>query len=249
MKHVLVYGDSQTWGTNPESKGRYPWGQRWPGVMAESLGGEWAVIEQGLRGRTTTADNPHRPGRSGAFMLPMLLESHAPLDVVVLMLGTNDISRVIGRTAVDAAFGCAGLIDIIQHSGSGPDGGAPKIVLVAPPPICQSQGRMELLYDGREAESNRLDDAYALVARRFGATFFDAGDVAHASEADGVHPDKAANRKLGQHLAACILRLFDPDARPVTEEADAPDAIAGTSTGTSQATLAAEPANQEKPLP
>lgn len=212
MKHILVYGDSQTWGTNPETKVRYDWPDRWPGALGEFLGEGWEVIEQGLRGRTTTAENPHTPGRNGRTMLPMLLESHAPLDVVILMLGTNDISRIIGRSAVDAAWGCAALIEIVRRSRCGPGGTSPKCILVAPPPIRQSHGRMVLLYDGREAESNRLSEAYEMVAKRFGADFFDAGDVVSASEADGVHPDRHANRKLGQHLAARVLRLCQPQA-------------------------------------
>lgn len=247
MKTILVFGDSQTWGTNPETKSRFPWHERWPGAMAETLGEGWEVIEQGLRGRTTTAENPHRPGRSGATMLPMLLESHAPVDVVIIMLGTNDISRIIGRSAVDAAWGSAALIDTVLRSRCTAEGGAPRVILVAPPPVLASQGRMELLYDGREAESNRLAEAYRLIAKRYGVEFFDAEDVVAVSEADGVHVDRRASRKLGIHLASVVLRENPP------EDDDATIAMAPSPTMLSDQPLStrqpADPAKQEKRRP
>ena len=117
MKTVLCFGDSNTWGFIPGTDAhRYPWPQRLCGIVQEKLGGDWRVVEEGLNGRTTIFDDPMEPDRNGKLALPMLLKTHAPLDAVTVMLGTNDLKHLFGLDPKDIALGAATLIQLIQSS-------------------------------------------------------------------------------------------------------------------------------------
>jgi lysophospholipase L1-like esterase len=95
MRTVVVFGDSNTWGYVPGSNGeRFPYEQRWPTILQRELGDDWLVVPEGLSGRTATVERPDSEGRNGLpYLLPCLL-SHAPVDVVVIFLGTNDVNFV-----------------------------------------------------------------------------------------------------------------------------------------------------------
>ena len=91
---VLCYGDSNTWGRDPHGKGiRYPVNVRWTGLLQSKLGHDYDIIEEGLGGRTTVIDDPKREGRNGKTYLRPCLETHSPIDVITLMLGTNDFIK------------------------------------------------------------------------------------------------------------------------------------------------------------
>ena len=111
MKTVLCYGDSNTWGYDPWTRLRYPPSVRWTGVLAERLGPVYRVVEEGLNGRTTRWDDPMEPGRNGQMYLGPCIESHAPLDLIVVMLGTNDLKRRFNLTSSDIAESAAGLAE------------------------------------------------------------------------------------------------------------------------------------------
>ena len=144
---------------------------------------------------------PHRDGRA---MLPPLLETHAPLDWVVILLGTNDVAPSYALPAQRIAFGCATLIWIVQKSFAGPGGAAPQVLLVAPHPMATVRGMMALFFAGGEETSKQLASNYEVIATSCGAHFLDAGKFVTASEADGVHLDAAGQRKLGAAVAEKI---------------------------------------------
>ena len=96
MKNILCFGDSNTYGYKPDKTGRYPWGVRWTSILTERLGKEYNVVEEGLCGRTTIFDDPLRSGRNGSESFPAILETHRPLDLIIIMLGTNDCKTVYG---------------------------------------------------------------------------------------------------------------------------------------------------------
>ena len=116
MKTILAYGDSLTFGSNPIKNGpRHAYEDRWPTVLERGLGGAARVIAEGLGGRTTAHDDWFaNADRNGARILPTLLESHSPLDMVIIMLGTNDIKPIHGRTASEAGRGMGRLVQIIR---------------------------------------------------------------------------------------------------------------------------------------
>lgn len=133
MKTILCYGDSNTWGWNPDTGLRYPRDIRWPGRLQIELGPTYYVIEEGLNGRTTVWDDPIEEHKNGKTYLYPCLESHKPLDLVVLMLGTNDLKTRFWLSTLDIVSGIARLVEIIQSSRSGVQETSPKILLLAPP--------------------------------------------------------------------------------------------------------------------
>jgi lysophospholipase L1-like esterase len=209
MTTILCFGDSLTWGYNPRDGSRYPFEQRWPGVLQAELGARVRVIEEALSGRTAVTDSWVLPNRDGRAMLAPLLESHAPLDWVVVMLGTNDVGPTYKLTPAEVAFGCATLLWTVLKSQAGPGGAAPKTLLIAPPALGKLSGLMALFYAGAEDASRQLGGAYATVAQACGSRFLDASKVAAASVADGVHLDPEDQRKLGVEVARLIARELE----------------------------------------
>lgn len=123
MKQILCFGDSNTWGYDGESRERLPWGVRWTSLLQEKLNKEkYRVIEEGLCGRTTVFEDPLRDGRKGTALLPTLLETHAQVDVITLMLGTNDCKTVFGASADVIGKGILRLLDQIQEYASKSEG-------------------------------------------------------------------------------------------------------------------------------
>ena len=211
MKTILCYGDSNTWGAVPlhslDDVRRFDLTVRWPGAMRELLGAGYWVVEEGLNGRTTSHDDPvegeHRNGRT--YLLPCL-ETHAPIDLVILMLGTNDLKHRFAVTAWDIAASAGRLVDIIRSSGAGASGTAPRVLLMCPPPLARLDLLAGMFTDGRE-KSRALAPHYAAVARSRGCAFVDAGEVIACSDVDGIHFDAGEHEALGAHLAGIVPGL------------------------------------------
>lgn len=209
MPTVVCYGDSNTHGADPVDGQRYPRDVRWPGVMRAALGEGWEVIEEGLNGRTTIWDVPWSEGRNGRDFLQPCLWSHAPVDLVVIMLGTNDLKSVLDLSAPEIASGAGHLVELARGSLAGPAGGPPSVLLVSPVPLGEATERSDLWGFGHSrAVSRELAALYRLVAASRGADFFDAGSVCSASPLDGVHLDEEGHRSLGLALAAEVGRTL-----------------------------------------
>ena len=152
---VLCYGDSNTYGhaTVDRPDGRYAPDERWVGVLAKALGPEWIVIPEGLGGRTTVSDDPiegvEKNGKT--YLYPCLL-SHRPLDVVVIMLGTNDLKARFNKTPWEIAAGVGVLVDIVKTAAAGRNEGVPEILVVSPPPTCDSFPTYTEMFIGARAE-------------------------------------------------------------------------------------------------
>ena len=204
MKAVLCFGDSITWGFNPADGTRFSFDERWPGVLQSALGTDYRIIEEGLSGRTAATESWVLPDRDGRAMLAPLLETHVPLDWVVIMLGTNDIAPSYHLSPQQISFGCATLIWTVQKAFAGPGGGVPAILLVAPPVLGTLDGMMALFFVGAEQSSRQLAAQYEVVAASNGAKFLDASQLVSASAADGVHLDAGGQRVLGLAIAQAI---------------------------------------------
>lgn len=126
MKAVLCYGDSNTWGYDPATQTRFSREVRWTGVLREELGEGYLVIEEGLNGRTTVWDDPIELDKNGATYLRPCIQSHKPFDLIVIMLGTNDLKTRFWLPAYDIAAGAGVLVDIVKKSDAGIDGKAPR---------------------------------------------------------------------------------------------------------------------------
>lgn len=215
MKTILCYGDSNTWGYIPGTGKRYAFASRWTTILAKHLGDNFRVIDEGLSGRYTVWDEPYRPGRNGASLLLPILQSHQPLDLVVLMLGTNDVLHFRDNTAYDAARGAGLLVDMIQKSTCGHDDQAPEILLVSPPHMGTLSANLRLKCHGQPEKSVDFGHYYAEVADTKGCHYFDASQYCQASPIDGVHLDESGHTALGLALAEKIQNSIYPAPLPI----------------------------------
>jgi lysophospholipase L1-like esterase len=208
MKRILCYGDSNTWGYDPVTQDRFDKNTRWTGVLGKALGSGWEIIEEGLNGRTTVWDDPIEGYKNGQTYLIPCLESHRPLDLVILMLGTNDLKQRFSLSAYDIAEGVRVLVRIVQSSQAGPDGHAPRVLLLAPPPTATLTDFAEM-FEGAERKSQKFSIHYSRVAREMGCAFLDTSTIIVTSPLDGIHLEANEHRKLGQALALKVKALLE----------------------------------------
>jgi lysophospholipase L1-like esterase len=211
MKTILAYGDSLTFGANPVSGGpRHGYDDRWPTVLEQGLVGKARVIAEGLGGRTTVFDDfSNIADRNGARVLPTLLESHQPLDLVIIMLGTNDIKLSLNGTAFAAAMGMKRLVQIVQKHPYENRAAAPQVILVAPPLTVVPDGPSEHpLFSPRSGDDKLFDFYYRRVADEMGVGYFNAATVAVADRADGIHLDAANTRAIGAGLVPLVTQML-----------------------------------------
>ncbi len=210
MKTVLCYGDSLTWGYSAETLGRLAYEDRWPSVLEAGLAGKARVIAEGLNGRTTAFDDwLAGADRNGARILPTILTSHAPLDLVIIMLGANDMKPFVCGRAIGSKQGVERLVDIVRGHDYPFEQPAPRILLVSPPPLCATQDAdFAAMFDGGIDESKKLAPCYRTVADATGSAFFDAGTVATTTPLDGVHLDAANTRAIGAALTPIVATML-----------------------------------------
>lgn len=210
-KTVLCYGDSLTWGFDAENLGRHALADRWPSVLQKALGTEVHVIAEGLNGRTTAYDDHLADcDRNGARILPTLLHSHGPLDLVILMLGTNDLKRGIGAgSAIGAVKGVERLVNIIRHHVWSFDYEQPEILIVSAPHICETGNEMyAAMFAGAVEQSQMMGSLYRDLADEKGCGFFDAASVAVSAPVDGVHLDAENTRAIGRGLEPVVRMML-----------------------------------------
>jgi lysophospholipase L1-like esterase len=203
---ILCFGDSNTWGYDPATQERFPRDRRWTGVLRRELGEGYLVIEGGLNGRTTVWDDPIEGYKNGKEYLIPCLETHKPLDLAVIMLGTNDLKTRFSVPACDIAAGAGVLVDIVTKSDTGPGDGAPQVLLIAPPPIARLSDFAEK-FEGGTAKSMTLSRHFRLVAEERGCALLDASEVIISSDVDGIHLDLSEHRKLGKAVAARVRQM------------------------------------------
>jgi lysophospholipase L1-like esterase len=210
-RQVLCYGDSNTWGCVPledsEEPVRFPRAERWTGVLQDELGTDYWIIDEGLNGRTTTRDDQVEPYRNGLASLLPTLETHHPLDLVIVMLGTNDLKRQFGASPAQIAASAGELVDVIRESGFGPNRAAPQVLLICPPPVGQLRQFAGEFEDAFEKSRQLAPEFRSIASTRF-CDFLDAGEYACGSDTDGVHLDRAAHSSLGKAVAAQVKRAF-----------------------------------------
>jgi lysophospholipase L1-like esterase len=210
MKTILCYGDSLTWGYDPEGPARHAHADRWPSVLQAALGDKAILIAEGLNGRTTAFDDHLGPAdRNGARTLPTLLASHAPLDLVILMLGSNDMKPWVAGRAAAAMRGMQRLIDVVRGHPWSLGAEAPEILIVAPPPMMETADPdFAAMFDGGVEQSKMLASIYADLADETGCGFFDAASVARTSPIDGVHLDAKNTRAIGRGLEPVVRMML-----------------------------------------
>ncbi len=214
-KTILCYGDSLTWGWIPVKEGapsvRYPYEQRWTGCMAAQLGDGYHIIEEGLSARTTDLDDPTDPRLNGAAYLPSALASHLPLDLVIVMLGTNDTKAYFRRTPFEIANGMSKLVGQILSSagGIGTTYPAPRALVVAPPPLTpMADPWFEAMFGGGHEKTQALAGLYKAMANFMKIDFLNAGDFITSDGCDGIHFTAENNADLGKAIAGKVTEIF-----------------------------------------
>ncbi len=202
-KTILCYGDSNTWGNIPRSDDRYPRDIRWPGALHNLLGENYEVISEGLCGRTLVAADPAKPHRTGITHLQAILESADPIDVLIIMLGTNDVKSTYKLTPAEIAGHLLQTIEFVR--GVKDLEKVPKILVVCPPPVIipETNDLDPRMISGLEV-FKILPDLYKEVAQRHDCSFINAGDHISSSKVDGYHLSKEAHLKLADVIGEWI---------------------------------------------
>ncbi len=210
MKTILCYGDSNTYGYNPVNGMRFPEDVRWTGVLARKLGNDYRVIEEGCNGRTTIFDDPLEGWKNGLTYLRACLNSHKPIDIVILMLGSNDLKVNFHASARQIAEGAGELVKIIKEFTEEKQGFIPKIILVSPPEI--GEGIRTSPFYGSFTEdaikrSKEFPECYGKVADELGCIFFNAAEHIEPSKEDSLHLTPDTHEKLAEELYKVMKAL------------------------------------------
>lgn len=220
QKSILCYGDSNTWGYVPMTpylnciSQRYSYTQRWTGILQQLLGDYYYLIEEGLNSRTTNLNYQVPPDRNGKTYLAPCLYSHAPIDLIVLALGSNDFKVYFNRSPQDISIGLSDLIDTIQTSNYGPNFKTPpKILVITPPiplPIAETivDENSVRIYEGSIKKANLLIDLYKNLAKEKNCYFLDITQEIIPSAIDGCHLDSKAHKKLANILFTIIKNIL-----------------------------------------
>ncbi len=212
MKRILCFGDSNTWGMDPNSSDvdmplRLSAEKRWTGILAKTLGDGFAVIEEGLIGRTTVLDDPIVQFRNGKDYLPPCLETHKPIDCLVIMLGTNDLKSRFNFSPTDIALGLRTLLEIAKKSRSGSAYGEPNILLITPPPIGKLKLEYQDVFTGAHDKCRVLPQALSILAGKYGCQFLDSHEIISVKELveDGIHLPTESHAKLALAVSEKIF--------------------------------------------
>ena len=204
LKNVLCYGDSNTFGYNPKTGERFTLDERFTGLLQNNLGCSYRIIDEGLGGRTTVFNDDIMMHRSGRDYLLPCIQSHQPLDLVVVMLGTNDLKVFFSPTAFDIGRGMEELVKILKNPYNWDFLAVPKVLIVSPIHIAPSvlNGWLGEHFGEASIEMSRnLAGHYEKIAKTYGVDFLDASKYAVASDLDGIHLDAVNHRALADALA------------------------------------------------
>ncbi|MCR9136414.1 MAG: SGNH/GDSL hydrolase family protein [Alphaproteobacteria bacterium] len=213
---ILCYGDSITWGFDAAGGTdylRHSFTERWTRRLGAELGPDYHIVEEGLNGRTTVFDDPISGGKSGLADLPNTLQSHMPVSLLILMLGSNDLMTRFNLNAHEIARGLGRVIECASRSTCGPDSQAPKILVLIPPVVGTLAGPLvEPMYDAEKSVvvSRQLRQTYPAVAEQFGAQCLDTDQFAKSSTIDGLHLDRDMQQPFAMALASAVRGIFWP---------------------------------------
>ena len=207
MKNILCFGDSNTFGYKPDGNGRFDENIRWTAKVQNRLGADYHIIEEGLCGRTTIFADELRIGRRGLDIVGPIVESHNPIDLFVVMLGTNDCKTRNKASAGIIARGLEQVIEQAKRSASK----EMKVLVISPILLGKGVGEEEFdpeFDEGSERISRRLASEYEKIAKANGYYFLDASKYAEASAIDREHLDEIGHEKMAEAVYQKLTEIF-----------------------------------------
>lgn len=218
MKSILCIGDSNTYGVNPENNGRFDWNERWTGRLQTLLGDNYRIVEEGYNGRTTCFSDASDPFRSASYVLDVILKTHMPVDMVILMLGTNDFKTQFSMTAKVSGYGVKKIVDRIGRFSRAENRLCPKILIVSPIMMGEkiSESRFWEYDDNSRRELEKLPSVLKEVSKLTETAFFDASTVAGPGS-DQLHMTKESHARLAESLAQIVKALIQETKRKSPE--------------------------------
>lgn len=209
MKSILCYGDSNTYGLRSDLLTRYPREIRWTGILQKNLGENYYVIEEGLGGRTTVWDDPIEDYKNGKTYLLPCLDSHKPLDLVIIMLGTNDLKCRFHVSPFDIGTSMENLIRVILKSDAGLDFRPPKVLLVAPVPIHSVHNPdLDQMIPKMEERSRQISPYYKKIAEKYDVFYLEPGEQIEVNELDGIHYTEKGHRKMAELVERKVREIL-----------------------------------------
>jgi lysophospholipase L1-like esterase len=206
MKTILCFGDSNTWGYSPDLERRYNESERWTMLLQSQLTNEYRIIEEGLNSRTTVFEDPFEAGKKGLDYLLPCLGSHHP-ELVIIMLGTNDLKSRFNVTASDISKGAARLVEVVKNFNHDFMEKTPEVLLIAPAHVLELDNDKEG-WDGAQAKSEQFAHYFELRAKELGCHFLDAAKFIQPCEKEGIHWHVEQHQKLATKLSELIPTLL-----------------------------------------
>lgn len=207
---IVCYGDSNTHGFNPADRERYPKHSRWPGILQEMLGPDYDVVEEGCNGRTTIYPQPDEPWKEGLHYLKPCINSHKPVDIFIMMLGTNDLKHTYNASAEDIAGGAERLVQEVINFTQDKEFQTPKIVLISPPHLGAEIPTSDFgdeFDEESQAKAKQLAPLYRAVAERNGCVFVDAAAIIEPVFKDELHMSPEQHKILAETVYECVKAL------------------------------------------
>ncbi len=206
MTRILCFGDSNTFGYKPDKSGRFDETIRWTARLQRMLGDNYQIVEEGLCGRTSIFEDPQKVGRKGLDLVDVLVESHNPIDVFVVMLGTNDCKTYYGATAESIAEGLGQVIAKAQRVTRCDM----KILVISPILLGSGVGEIDVDFnEASEEVSRELAGEYEKLARKNNFYFLDASKYADASDTDREHLDEQGHEKLADAIYDKLIEMLE----------------------------------------
>ncbi|MEG0911886.1 MAG: GDSL-type esterase/lipase family protein [Ruthenibacterium sp.] len=211
-KRILCFGDSNTWGYCADTNARYADDERWTQQLQANLGAAYMIVEEGISGRTTVFDDPLNEGLSGIAHLTTILGSHAPLDALVIMLGTNDCKERFSASPQNIADGVDRLIrkaktlDVWRT--------VPRILVVAPIVIgigCYTSAVAGEMGDGCVEKSRVLPALMRQCAETNACSYLDCNLFVHPNQIDWMHFDLQSNATFAQAMQTALEKMFEKE--------------------------------------
>lgn len=209
MKTILCYGDSNTYGLKSDLMSRYARQERWTGILQKRLGESYYVIEEGLGGRTTVWDDPIEEHKNGKKYLLPCLDSHKPLDLVVIMLGTNDLKTRFSVSAFDISVSIENIVKTVLNTDAGIHFAPPEILLVTPVPIYSVHNPdLDQMLAGAEEKSKLLAPYYEQIAKKYQIHYLDPTGKVEVNHTDGIHYTEKGHVQMAELMEEKIKAIL-----------------------------------------